>query len=29
LLEDAKKHGVIELEFDQDRGNYKLGSARA
>ncbi|MCE9548654.1 MAG: OST-HTH/LOTUS domain-containing protein, partial [Planctomycetia bacterium] len=24
LLDDAQKHGLIELEFDQSRGNYKV-----
>ena len=22
LLEDAARHGLLELEFDQERGNY-------
>ena len=24
LLEDAAKHGLVELEFDKERGNYKV-----
>jgi uncharacterized protein (TIGR00288 family) len=24
LLEDAAKHGLVELEFDEQRGNYKV-----
>ncbi|HEX6999546.1 MAG TPA: NYN domain-containing protein [Gammaproteobacteria bacterium] len=28
LLEDARKHGLIELEFDEQRGNYRVRSAR-
>jgi hypothetical protein len=24
LLEDAAKQGMLELEFDQQRGNYKV-----
>jgi uncharacterized protein (TIGR00288 family) len=27
LLKDAREHGMIELEFDEDRGNYKIRSA--
>ncbi|MGI9329570.1 MAG: NYN domain-containing protein [Gammaproteobacteria bacterium] len=27
LLEDAQKQGLLALEFDQDRGNYKVRSA--
>jgi uncharacterized protein (TIGR00288 family) len=27
LLEDAQKHGMIALEFDEARGNYKVRSA--
>jgi uncharacterized protein (TIGR00288 family) len=29
LLEDAKQHGVIELEFDEGRGNYQIRSVPA
>ena len=28
LLEDAAKQGLIELEFDQERGNYKVRAKR-
>ena len=24
LLEDAAKHGLVEIEFDKERGNYKV-----
>lgn len=27
LLEDAQEKGLIELEFDEDRGNYRIRSA--
>ncbi|HEY8519885.1 MAG TPA: NYN domain-containing protein [Gammaproteobacteria bacterium] len=26
LLEDARKHGLIELDFDEQRGNYRVRS---
>jgi uncharacterized protein (TIGR00288 family) len=28
LLEDAQQQGIIELEFDEGRGNYKIRSVR-
>ena len=28
LLEEAQQSGIIELEFDEDRGNYKIRSSR-